>query len=623
MKMELNEKQKSAALHFLGPCCVIAGAGSGKTAVLVARINMLLSRGVRPSRILAVTFSQKAAGEMRDRINAQIGPVGVCVSTFHSLGLGILRSSGYTKGKELIREYQKINFIRSAIERSPLKEQNPAPKHISSMIGVFKGTLKRPSEFLAQKEIPPDLQEIYKIYDAYERYKAQNSFYDFDDMTDLPVYLLQSSKQLRAAQQGRWDFILVDEYQDTNPAQDALLRLITPSGNNLFVVGDDWQSIYGFRGADIRNFLNFPKCFPNTKLICLDTNYRSTPEIISATNALVHKNQNQFPKTVKAARGSGTKPRLTYYEDEKAEASGVSRQIKRLADSGVKYSEMAILYRNNSSSRALEDALLLRDIPFLVQGGQPFWEQPYIADILNYLRLALDPDDSDALLKILNRPNRYLGTAFRNAVEECMKARKINARKALAENPLSSQWRYRQSVNELLAHILWLNKNFNNDLEILLDYIYDKIGYREFLQTDAADDLFEDREESIEEMYSLAEQYETVEDLLGYVQMQERAYQKNAGNPNSVTLSTIHKAKGLEYKIVFLVSCVDGIIPHADAENPEEERRILYVGMSRAIDSLELSTIRICKKHPSTPSPFLAEIRKEITVANDPYAKIN
>lgn len=620
--MELNEKQKTAALHYLGPCCVIAGAGSGKTAVLVARINMLLSRGVRPSRILAVTFSQKAASEMRDRITAQIGPVEVCVSTFHSLGLGILRSSGYTRGKELIREYQKINFIRAAIENSPLKGQNPAPKHISSMIGILKGTLKKPAECLARKDDPPDLKEIYKIYEEYERYKAENHLYDFDDMTDLPVYLLRSNQQFQKTQQGRWDFILVDEYQDTNPAQDALLRLITPPGNNLFVVGDDWQSIYSFRGADIQNILNFPRCFPDTRLICLDTNYRSTPEIVSATNALVHKNHNQFPKTIKASRGSGAKPRLTYYEDEKAEASGVSRKIKRLAESGVRYSDMAILYRNNSSARVCEDALLLRDIPFSVQGGQPFWEQPYIADVLNYLRLALDPEDSDALLQILNRPNRYLGNAYREAVVECMKSGKISARRALKENPLANQWRYRRSSDELLTHILWLNKNFSNDLEILLDYIYDEIGYREFLRTDAAEDLLEDREESIEEMYSLAEQYETVEDLLGYVQMQERAYQKNTGNPDSVTLSTIHRAKGLEYKIVFLISCVDGIIPHADAEDPEEERRILYVGMSRAIDDLELSTVRVCKKRPSIPSPFLAEIRKEITVANDPDAKI-
>lgn len=620
--MELNEKQKTAALHYLGPCCVIAGAGSGKTAVLVARINMLLSRGVRPSRILAVTFSQKAAGEMRDRITSQIGAVDVCVSTFHSLGLGILRSSGYTRGKELIREYQKINFIRAAVENSPLKEQNPAPKHLSSMIGILKGTLKTPAECLARKDVPPDLKEIYKIYGEYERYKAENHFYDFDDMTDIPVYLLRSNQALQKAQQGRWDFILVDEYQDTNPAQDALLRLITPTGDNLFVVGDDWQSIYGFRGADIQNILNFPKSFPDARFICLDTNYRSTPEIVSATNALVHKNLNQIPKTIKASRDSGAKPRLTYYEDEKAEASGVSRKIKRLAEAGIKYSDMAILYRNNSSSRVCEDALLLRDIPFSVQGGQPFWEQPYIADVLNYLRLALDPEDSDALLQILNRPNRYLGNAYREAVIECMKSKKISAWQALKENPLANQWRYRRSADDLMTHILWLNKNFNNDLENLLDYIYDNIGYREFLRTDAAEDLFEDREESIEEMYSLAEQYETVEDLLGYVQMQERAYQKNAGNPNSVTLSTIHRAKGLEYKIVFLISCVDGIIPHADAEDPEEERRILYVGMSRAIDDLELSTIRVCKKRPSIPSPFLAEIRKEITVANDPDAQI-
>lgn len=614
--MELNTNQLTAVRHVSGPCCVIAGAGSGKTAVLVTRIQALLAQGVQPQRILAITFSKKAAMEMQERISAQIGDVKLTVSTFHSLGLRILKSSGYIEGKELIREYQKINFIKETMADTILDEEDAAPKHISSFIGILKGTLKQPGQLPSAKETTPELAELYQVYQKYELYKRQNGYYDFDDMTDMPVYLLRSDPQLLASMKRHWDYILVDEYQDTNPAQDALLRLIAPPGDNLFVVGDDYQSIYGFRGADVQNILNFPKRFPQAEMVYLDMNYRSTPEIIAVSNALIKKNTNQFKKTVRASRNStGKVPSFTLYEDEHTEANGVARKIKRMHEAGCKYSDIAILYRTNSISRVFEEALLLRDIPFVVQGGSCFWEQQYVADVLDYLRLAVNAQDSKALLRILNRPNRFFGKEFREAVETAIKNGK-STWEALTANPLAKEWRYKKQADILSNQLLWLNRNSHMSLSMLLYYIYDTIGYRDFLRTNAADDLYEERMESVEEMFSLGDQFDSAQDLLDYVDMQTLAYQRNAQCDDAISLSTIHKSKGLEYPHVFIVTCVDGIIPHVDSKNREEERRILYVAMTRAIDSLELSAVTMRKDNIVYVSPFLQDVKDLLKVEN-------
>lgn len=620
--MELNTNQLAAVHHLNGPCCVIAGAGSGKTAVLTTRIKELLNNGVQPQKILAITFSQKATAEMRSRVKLLVGEAGVCISTFHSLGLRILRASGYTKGRELIREYQKIQFIDNAMNGTILEELDAAPKHVSSVIGILKGTLHRPEECLGQPDLPKDLAAIYEVYRAYEEYKLKNGFFDYDDMTDLPVYLLKENHALRNALKSRWEYILVDEYQDTNPAQDALLRLISPAGDNIFVVGDDYQSIYGFRGADVRNILNFPKKYPQTQMIYLDTNYRSTPEIVEASNALIQRNVHQFPKTVKSNRKPGRIPEVTVYEDEKAEADGIARQIKRLAEAGSKYSDMAILFRTNAASRTLEEALLLRNVPFTVQGGSCFWEQSYVTDVLDYLRLAIHPEDSGALLRILNRPNRFLGHEFRNAIIDYMERTGTSARSALEQNSLSKDWRYQKRVDQLLTQLLWLEQNAQSSLSSLLHYIYEYIGYKEFLRTDASEELFEERMESVEELLSLGEQFDTAEDLLEYVEIQMLSYRRNSQSQDAVTLSTIHKSKGLEYHTVFIISCIDGIMPHAEAKDIEEERRMLYVAMTRATDLLELSTIRYFRNRPASVSPFFADMEKQIKVKNAPSLRI-
>ena len=321
---------------------------------------------------------------------------------------------------------------------------------------------------------------------------------------------------------------------------------------------------------------------------------------------------------MKAHRDStGEMPAFTMYEDDHAEADGVAKKIKRIYEAGCKYSDIAVLYRTNSISRVFEEALLLRDVPFSVQGGSCFWEQRYVADVIDYLRLAVNPKDSHALMRVLNRPNRYFGKEFRDAMERTMASGK-SAWEALRTNPLSKEWRYKKQVDLLSSQLLQLGRNIHMSLTTQLYYIYDTIGYRDFLRTDSADDLFEERMESVEEMFSLGEQFASTEELLDYVDVQLQAYQRNAQSSDAVTLSTIHKAKGLEYSHVFIVACVDGVIPHIDAENREEERRILYVAMTRAIDSLQLSAVRTHKDHAAYISPFLEDVTELLKVENAP-----
>jgi len=622
--MQMNENQIAAVSHVNGPCCVLASAGSGKTAVLVTRVQALIESGVQPRRILCVTFSKKATAEMRGRIENQIGVVKVNICTFHSLGYRILNSEpeGYVANKEPIREYMKINFIKEAMAKTVLEEAEAAPKHISSFIGVVKSNLRKPHEKPADCALMPELNELYNIYAQYEQYKEQNRFYDFDDMGDITVYRLRANPALLQKVRSSWDYILVDEYQDTNPAQDELLRLIAPDGDNVFVVGDDYQSIYGFRGADVNNILNFPKRFPGAEMIYLDVNYRSTPEIVEASNALIFGNAKQFKKNVKSGRASiNKKPSFVYYDDEHAEADGISRKIKRMQEAGGKLSDIAILYRVNSISRVFEEALMLRDIPFNVHGGKRFFEQQYIADVIDYLRLATDLKDSKALLRILNRPNRFFGKEFRAAVEKHMETHKSSAWDAVRKNERAREWRYSKSVDAFSNQLLWLNKNASHGIVTLLNYIYDDIGYREFLKTDAAEDLYVERMEGVDELFSLALQFRTAAELVEYADMQLKAYEKNANCEDSVTLSTVHKAKGLEYPTVFIVTCIDGMFPHRDAPDREEERRILYVAMTRAIDNLELSTVETRRDYRVYLSPFIEGINSKLKVENAPSAR--
>lgn len=622
-KMEFNENQLAAIQHMEGPCCVIAGAGSGKTAVLINRIVNLIGSGVESHAILAVTFSKKACAEMKERLYAVIGENQVRICTFHALGYHILKceNNGFLEGKTPIKEYQKINCIQDAMKGTILEQQEAAPKYIASFIDLCKSSLILPGDLPHSQGVQAELMAMHHVYAAYEAYKEKNAFYDFSDMEDIPVYRLKSNPNLMEFLRSRWKHILVDEYQDTCKAQDSILRLIKPHSNNIFVVGDDFQSIYSFRGANVNNILDFAKYFTDVRIIYLDVNYRSTSQIVVASNALMKYNSRQVQKNVTSGReSSGEKPAFTFYEDEHKEAEGIANHISSLVRFGANYGDIAVLYRVNYQSRIFEEVLFRKDIPYRVQGGSSFYEQQYISDVIDYLRLAVNPDDSNALLRILNRPNRYFGSVFRTAVEEYMTKHICSARIAVAANDKSKEWRYGKNVDQLLTNLFWLNKNSQTNAADLVAYIYDKIGYQEFMKSDASDELYEQRLEDADELLALADQFRSAKDLVEYVDLQLEAYRKNAGNPNTVTLATVHKVKGLEFPVVFVASCNEALFPHRRSNNAEEERRLMYVAMTRAKDTLSLSAVKQIKGNKVDKSRFIDEIQEFIDVRNIVYS---
>lgn len=617
--MDFNKNQLDAIRHIDGPCCVIAGAGSGKTAVLINRIIHLIQTGVSPGDILAVTFSKKAAEEMKSRLCSVLGvsKPDVMVCTFHSLGYNILKNEpdGFLTDKNPIKEYQKLSFIEKAMAGTILETQEAAPKHIASFIDMKKSSLVR-----AENASPDAIEEVlalFEVYKKYEAYKAKEKFYDYADMEDMPVYRMTQNFALRSKISHRWQYVLVDEYQDTSKAQDRILQLIKPANNNVFAVGDDYQSIYSFRGANVRNILDFPKNFPGARMIYLDVNYRSTPQIVNASNTLIKVNKYQYQKNVASGRiDSGGLPVFTCYEDERTEAESTANKIMSMVQAGSKHGDFAVLYRVNFQSRALEAAFLDRHIPYKVQGGTPFFEQRYIVDIVDYLRLAVNPDDSGALLRVLNRPNRFFGEIFRKAVTQCMDETKVSARVALFSNALAGEWRYTKSVDALVTHIYWLNKNRFQNAEGLVSYVYDVINYLDFLKSDSSDEMYEERLENVDELLTLSNQFRSADEMVDYVDRQLLTYKENADNPDSVTLSTVHKIKGLEFPSVFIVSCIESLFPHRRSEDVEEERRLMYVAMTRAENTLDISAIKQRREQPAYKSRFIDEMQDCIKVAN-------
>jgi DNA helicase-2/ATP-dependent DNA helicase PcrA len=617
--LDFNKNQLAAINHIEGPCCVIAGAGSGKTAVLINRIAALIDSGVASHEILAVTFSKKARMEMEERLFAAIGTNQVRVCTFHSLGYYILKceKNGFLYGKSPIKAYQKINCIQAAMKGTILEQQEAAPKYIASFIDLCKSALIAPGEIPASQSTIPELAAMHRVYAEYEGYKAEAGLYDFSDMEDMPVRRLRSSPQLAEYLRGVWKHILVDEYQDTGKAQDAILRLIMPYSENVFVVGDDFQSIYSFRGANVGNILDFPKHFKGARMIYLDVNYRSTSQIVAVSNALIQHNRRQLQKNVLSGRKAvGEKPALTIYDDERREAEGIANQIKSMIRMGSSYGDMAVLYRVNYQSRAFEEALFRKGIPYKVQGGVSFYEQQYIWDVIDYLRLAVNPDDSAALLRILNRPNRYFGDAFRAEVERHMAKYRCSARIAVAVNSKSREWRYSNNVDQFMSDLFWLNKNSRLNAADLIEFIYCDVGYREFLKSDASEELYEQRQEDADELLSLAAPFSDAKSLVEYVDLQTKAYRKNAESPDAVTLATVHKVKGLEFPVVFVASCNETIFPHHRSNSDEEERRLMYVAMTRARDILALSIVNEIKGKQATQSRFIDEIQDYLDVRN-------
>jgi DNA helicase-2/ATP-dependent DNA helicase PcrA len=630
----LNPAQREAVLHFEGPMLVLAGAGSGKTRVLTTRIARLIEHhGVDPTRILAVTFTNKAAGEMRDRIARLLGdePKGMWSGTFHAIGARILRSSarhvGRTSSFTIYDEDDTLGVVKRVMERENVSQKQWSPKVIASLISDAKNALVPAAEYesLAMDPVSRAAARVYKQMEPTLR--AANAV-SFDDLLVLPVEIFLKDERTLARYRDRFQFILVDEYQDTNRAQFQFIKLLGSAHGNVVVVGDDDQSIYGWRGADIRNILDFEKEFPASRVVRLEENYRSTPDILHVANAAITQNISRKGKTLRATRAAGEPVTLVAALDERDEADFVVEEVTaRRNQENRGLNEFAVLYRTNAQSRALEDALRRDTIPYRLVGSVRFYDRREIRDLMAYLKLIANPSDEEAFRRAIAVPKRGIGdttidTLAARAREARVSLSEVAAREDLQDIVRPAARKTLADFSRLIAGLRERAKD--TSVDVLIQELIGEIRYVEYLQAEGPESA-RDRIENVSALIDGAA--ETVIDDGGevgltpldhFLQRAMLVASADALDPNAdaVTLMTLHNAKGLEYPIVFLTGLEDGLFPLAqsfdDPPKLEEERRLFYVGITRAKEKLYLSHTEMRRRNgellPSIKSRFLREI---------------
>jgi DNA helicase II / ATP-dependent DNA helicase PcrA len=630
----LNAAQREAVLHFEGPMLVLAGAGSGKTRVLTTRIARLIEHhGVDPSRILAVTFTNKAAGEMRERIARLLGdePKGMWTGTFHAIGARILRSAarhvGRTASFTIYDEDDNLGVVKRLMESEGISPKQWSPKVISSLISDAKNALVPPAEY-ASLAMDPVSRAAAKVYARMEATLKGANAVTFDDLLVLPVEIFRKDEATLARYRDRFQFILVDEYQDTNRAQFQFIKLLGSGHGNVVVVGDDDQSIYGWRGADIRNILDFEKEFASAKLVRLEDNYRSTPDILNVANAAITQNVGRKGKTLRATRPSGEAVTVVAALDERDEADWVLGEIKSRQDRENRgLNEFAVLYRTNAQSRALEDALRRDAIPYRLVGSVRFYDRREIRDLMAYLKLIANPADEEAFRRAITVPKRGIGDTTVDSLAERAKQAGVPLFEIACREDLQEALRpaARKALADFVTMIARLRERAKDtSVDVVIQELIDEIRYVAYLQTEGPESA-RDRIENISALINGAA--ETVIDDGGevgltpldhFLQRAMLVAGADALDPSAdaVTLMTLHNAKGLEYPVVFLTGLEDGLFPLAqsfdDPPKLEEERRLFYVGITRAEEKLFLSfterRMRNGETLPSIKSRFLREI---------------
>jgi DNA helicase II / ATP-dependent DNA helicase PcrA len=630
----LNPAQREAVLHYEGPMLVLAGAGSGKTRVLTTRIARLIEHhGVDPSRILAVTFTNKAAGEMRERIARLLGeePKGMWSGTFHAIGARILRSVarqvGRTPSFTIYDEDDSLGVVKRIMESQGISPKQWSPKVISSLISDAKNALVPPAEY-ESLAMDPVSRAAAKVYRQLESTLRSGNAVSFDDLLVLPVEIFRKDEGTLARYRDRFQFILVDEYQDTNRAQFQFIKLLGSAHGNVVVVGDDDQSIYGWRGADIRNILDFEKEFASAKLVRLEENYRSTPDILRVANAAITQNVGRKGKTLRATRGSGEPVSVVATLDERDEADWVLGEIKTRRDQENRaLSEFAVLYRTNAQSRALEDALRREAMPYRLVGSVRFYDRREIRDLMAYLKLIANPSDEEAFRRAIAVPRRGIGDTTIDSL--AARAREANVPlfdiASRADMHESLRPAARKGLADFVGIVSGLRERAKDtSVDVLIQDLVSEIRYVDFLQAEGPESA-RDRLENISALINGAA--ETVIDDGGevgltpldhFLQRAMLVAGADALDPSAdaVTLMTLHNAKGLEYPVVFLTGLEDGLFPLSqsfdDPPKLEEERRLFYVGITRAEEKLYLSFTEMRRRNgellPSIKSRFLREI---------------
>lgn len=611
---KLNNEQKKAATFKDGPCLVIAGAGSGKTKVLTTRIANLIEHGVKPYNILAITFTNKAAGEMRERVNNIINAHDAFIGTFHSFGLKIIRENSalfnLTSAFTLIDTEDQTSIIKKIMKDINITDKMISPAFIKSKISFIKNNMLSDSE-IANFLISENEKIAVKIYYEYEKILKRNNTLDFDDLLKKPVELFNSNKEVLEKYQDKFKYILIDEYQDTNEVQYKLVKLLSKKYLNLFVVGDPSQSIYAFRGANYQNILNFEKDFKGCTVIKLPQNYRSTQTILDAANEVISHNKQRKDLDLFSDLGQGVKIKYIRTFNDSMENKRVVDEIQKLYEEGYNRKDMAIFYRTNAQSRSIEDALVKANIPYKVFGSFYFYKRKEIKDLLAYLKLIANPSDDVSLERVINEPKRKIGDKTIENLRE--KARSLNI----------SMFEAIDSGKELEFKNLILNLiEISKDTSItgLIDKTLELSKMKETYENDKS--LESDiRLENLMEFRSVSETYEketgnvNLSDFLMEVSLVSDAAEYSLDS-DAVTLMTVHSAKGLEFKVVFIIGLEENIMPISkalyDDEELEEERRLMYVAITRAKEKLYLLNagrrMLYGNMQMNPPSRFISEI---------------
>ena len=630
----LNKEQQQAVQHTEGPLLILAGAGSGKTKVLTVRIAHLLAQGVNPYEILAITFTNKAAKEMKSRVEGLVGDVAnrIWLSTFHSFCAKFLRFEldnflGYNSNFTIYDTSDSQAVIKAALKALNLDDKYYP---VGSMIGAIsdaKNKLLFASDFRKQAR---DFyqQKVADVYEYYERELRKNNALDFDDLLLVAVKLLQSNEAVLDKYSKRFRYVMIDEYQDTNHAQYLLAKLLASHWKNIAVVGDADQSIYAWRGADIQNILDFEKDYPNCTSIKLEQNYRSTKIILDAANAVIENNEGRPKKNLWTDKTEGTKIQHFTAQSEHEEAAFIGDTIAKKHDiHGVPYGDMAILYRTNAQSRVLEEALIKRALPYTMVGGTKFYDRKEIKDVLAYLRVLYNPFDDLSLLRIINVPKRSIGATTVAKLQDYARANGMSLFMTLTQLHLvdTIKGKTKEKLEEFGILIFTLVAEMEDKTVLdILESILDRTGYLAQLE-ESTDPQDQARAENIGELLSVAKDFQdtnptgTVEDFLEQVALVNDV-DSFEQEESKVTLMTLHAAKGLEFPIVFLGGLEEGLFPHSrtlmNPEEIEEERRLAYVGITRAEKELYISnaTTRTVFGRTSSylPSRFIDEIPEEL-----------
>lgn len=631
----LNDRQCEAVKHTEGPLLITAGAGSGKTKVLTCRIAHLLELGVAPYRILAITFTNKAAKEMKERVTNLVGAQAdsIWLSTFHSFCAKLLRFEvdgfhGYTRNFTIYDSSDQLVLVKDCLKKLNLDDKQFMPRSVLGTISSAKNVLMDARAFAAKASDFYE-QKVADVYALYQEKLRENNAVDFDDLLFLAVRLLQEKEDVREKYQSRFQYILVDEYQDTNHAQYALTKILAARWRNICVVGDADQSIYAWRGADIRNIIDFTRDYPDAASIKLEQNYRSTKTILHAANAVIDNNESRPKKTLWTENPAGNKIIHYQAQTEHDEADYIAGVIyNRHEISHEPYGDMAILFRTNAQSRVLEEKLMRYAIPYTMVGGTKFYDRKEIKDVLAYLRLLYNPEDSLSLTRIINVPKRNIGATTMEHVAAYAEEQGISLFEALSstdEIPVTK--RARTSLENFAAMIFdLLNDIEGKDVLSLIETVIKQTGYGDMLDKEAEHDpQGESRKENVGEFLSVAKDYMdsnpdgNLQDFLENVALVSDVDDFESSD-SKVTLMTLHAAKGLEFPVVFLTGLDEGLFPHSrtllDPSQVEEERRLAYVGITRAERQLYVTnaTTRTMYGRISAymPSRFLAEIPPQL-----------